>query len=172
MRALADVGRGIGLGSYVRLGRGEETTGGRDKASILADTMEALIGTIYSLRGLAAAGRLVHHLFDPLLTTSAGLGAGLDWKTSLQELCSAHSLGSPEYRLAESGPDHEKSFEASVAVGREILGRGSGRSKKEAEQRAAEEAWQGITARHTAPVAAQTQSGTADSATDQAASLN
>ena len=71
----------------------------------------------------------------------------MDWKTSLQELCSAHSLGSPEYRLAESGPDHEKSFEASVAVGREILGRGSGRSKKEAEQRAAEQAWIAISER-------------------------
>ncbi|MBK8757756.1 MAG: ribonuclease III [Actinomycetales bacterium] len=175
MRALADVGRGIDLGSYVHLGRGEETTGGRDKASILADTMEALIGTVYLSGGLAAAGLLVHHLFDPLLTTSASLGAGLDWKTSLQELCSAHSLGSPEYRLAESGPDHEKSFEASVAVGREILGRGSGRSKKEAEQRAAEQAWEDITARHTpalaTPVKAAASSAPAAPAADQAASL-
>ncbi len=147
MRALADVGRTIDLGTYIRLGRGEETTWGRDKASILADTMEALIGTVYLSGGLAAAGDFVHHLFDPLLKTAAGLGAGLDWKTSLQELCSAGSLGSPEYRLIESGPDHEKSFDAAVLVGNEMLGQGAGRSKKEAEQAAAEQAWVELAAR-------------------------
>ena len=148
MRALAEVSRTIDLGSYVRLGRGEETTGGRDKASILADTMEAIIGTLYLSGGLPAAGRFVHHLFDPLLAAAARLGAGLDWKTSLQELCSSGSLGSPEYRLEESGPDHEKSFHAAVVVGSEILGEGEGRSKKEAEQAAAEQAWVELSARH------------------------
>lgn len=147
MRALADVGRTIDLGDYVHLGRGEETTGGRDKASILADTMEALIGTIYLSGGLPAAARFVHHLFDPLLQASASMGAGLDWKTSLQELCSAFALGSPEYRLDESGPDHEKSFLATVTVAGDLLGTGQGRSKKEAEQRAAEQAWIAISER-------------------------
>ena len=147
MRALADVGRTIDLGTYIRLGRGEETTGGRDKASILADTMEALIGTVYLSGGLVAAGAFVHHLFHPLLKTASGLGAGLDWKTSLQELCSSGSLGSPEYRLIESGPDHEKSFDAAVLVGNEVLGHGAGRSKKEAEQAAAEQAWVELAAR-------------------------
>ncbi len=147
MRALADVGRSISLGDYVRLGRGEETTGGRDKASILADTMEALIGAVYLTGGLAAAELLVHRLFDSLLDTAAGLGAGLDWKTSLQELCSAHGLGSPDYRIDESGPDHEKVFEARVDIGGEPLGRGAGRSKKEAEQAAAEQAWTVLNAR-------------------------
>ena len=114
--------------------RDRETTGGRDKASILADTMEALIGTIYLSGGLRAAAEFVHHLFDPLLATAAGLGAGLDWKTSLQELCSAGSLGAPDYRLVESGPDHEKSFVAAVLVAHEVLGEWAGGSKKEAEQ--------------------------------------
>jgi ribonuclease-3 len=147
MRALADVGRTIDLGSYLRLGRGEETTGGRDKSSILADAMEALIGTVFLSGGLPAATAFVHHLFDPLLATAARLGAGLDWKTSLQELCSAHLFGSPEYRLDESGPDHEKSFHAQVVVGHEVLGSGEGRSKKEAEQAAAEQAWVELSAR-------------------------
>jgi ribonuclease-3 len=83
----------------------------------------------------------VHHLFDPLMTQSASLGAGLDWKTSLQELAAQAALGTPEYRVDESGPDHEKEFVASAVVGAEVLGRGTGRSKKEAEQRAAEQAW-------------------------------
>ncbi len=148
MRALAVVGRTIGLGTYVRLGRGEESTGGRDKASILADTLEALIGTIFLSGGLSAAGRFVHHLFDSLLADSAVLGAGLDWKTSLQELCSSRTLGAPYYRVTESGPDHEKNFHAAVFVGEESFGSGSGRSKKEAEQSAAEQAWAALKARH------------------------
>jgi ribonuclease-3 len=171
MRALADVGRTIDIGAYVRLGRGEETTGGRDKASILADTMEAIIGTIYLSGGLTAAGAFVHHLFDSLLATAAGLGAGLDWKTSLQELCSAGSLGSPDYRLVESGPDHEKSFVAAVVVAGEVLGEGAGRSKKEAEQAAAEQAWVELAARRErAEAQAQTDSDaqSAESATDPA----
>jgi ribonuclease-3 len=141
MRALADVARTLGLGDYVFLGRGEESTGGRDKASILADTMEAVIGTVYLSAGLPAATTFVHHLLDTLMESSAGLGAGLDWKTSLQELTAAGSLGVPEYRVTEQGPDHEKVFEAESVVGSELLGSGSGRSKKEAEQKAAEIAW-------------------------------
>jgi ribonuclease III len=141
MRAPADVARTIGLGEYVFLGRGEEATGGRDKASILADTMEALIGALHLSRGLTAASVFVHHLFDPLMTQSASLGAGLDWKTSLQELAASAALGTPEYHVNESGPDHEKQFVASAVVGEEVLGHGTGRSKKEAEQRAAEQAW-------------------------------
>ena len=141
MRALADVARTIGLGDYIFLGRGEEATGGRDKASILADTMEAIIGTIHLSCGMPPAGRFVHHLFDPLMTQSATLGAGLDWKTSLQELAAQEALGTPEYRVEESGPDHEKEFVARALVAEEVLGHGTGRSKKEAEQRAAEQAW-------------------------------
>jgi ribonuclease-3 len=141
MRALADVARGLQLGSYVRLGRGEVGTGGRDKSSILADTLEAVIGAVYSEAGLRAASSLVHRLFDPVIARSAGLGAGLDWKTSLQELTAAGFLGVPEYHVQESGPDHQKFFHATVMVGGRAYGTGEGRSKKEAEQQAAEAAW-------------------------------
>ena len=144
MRALADVARSLRLGSYVRLGRGEEGTGGRDKSSILADTLEALIGAVYFECGLTAANGLVHRLFDPVIDRSAGLGAGLDWKTSLQELTASGFLGVPEYHVEESGPDHQKFFRASVRVAGRTYGSGSGRSKKEAEQQAAEAAWKEI----------------------------
>ncbi|MGN6171444.1 MAG: ribonuclease III [Streptosporangiaceae bacterium] len=144
MRALADVARELHLGDYVRLGRGEEGTGGRDKASILADTLEAVIGAVYIDRGLDAADVLVHRLFDPVIARSARLGAGLDWKTSLQELTAASVLGVPEYHVDESGPDHQKSFQALVRVGGRVYGSGTGRSKKEAEQHAAEAAWSAI----------------------------
>jgi ribonuclease III len=145
MRALAGVARGLQLGSYVRLGKGEEGTGGRDKSSILADTLEAVLGAVYIDRGLAEADALVHRLFDPVIARSARLGAGLDWKTSLQELTAAEMLGVPEYHVDESGPDHQKSFHASVRIGGQTYGQGEGRSKKEAEQQAAEAAWNAIT---------------------------
>jgi ribonuclease-3 len=141
MRALAEVSRALGLGEFIRLGRGEESTGGRDKSSILADGLEALIGAVYVDGGLAVATGLVHRLFDDLIEDAARLGAGLDWKTSLQELTASQLLGVPYYEVTESGPDHEKTFEAAVRLGGSIFGTGSGRSKKEAEQQAAEEAW-------------------------------
>ena len=144
MRALAGVARGLDLGAYVRLGKGEEGTGGRDKSSILADTLEAVIGAVYLDRGLDAADALVHRLFDPVIARSARLGAGLDWKTSLQELTAAEILGVPEYHVEESGPDHQKSFRAFVRIGARTYGEGEGRSKKEAEQQAAEAAWNAI----------------------------
>jgi ribonuclease-3 len=146
MRALADVARELGIGRYVRLGRGEEATGGRDKSSILADTLEALIGAVYLDRGLDEASALVHRLFDPLIARASGLGAGLDWKTSLQELTAAEMLGVPEYLVEESGPDHQKTFRATVRVAGQTYGSGEGRSKKEAEQQAAESAWKAIRA--------------------------
>jgi ribonuclease-3 len=144
MRALASVARGLKLGDYVRLGRGEDGTGGRDKSSILADTLEAVIGAVYIERGLDEASALVHRLFDPVIARSARLGAGLDWKTSLQELTASEILGVPEYQVEESGPDHQKSFRAVVRVGGRVYGTGEGRSKKEAEQQAAETAWNAI----------------------------
>jgi ribonuclease III len=144
MRALAAVARGLKLGDYLRLGRGEEGTGGRDKSSILADTLEAVIGAVYIERGLDEASALVHRLFDPVIARSARLGAGLDWKTSLQELTASGVLGVPEYYVEESGPDHQKSFRAMVRVGGRVYGSGEGRSKKEAEQQAAEAAWTAI----------------------------
>ncbi|WP_055486363.1 ribonuclease III [Streptomyces sp. WMMB 322] len=143
-RALAKVARELELGAFIRLGRGEEGTGGRDKASILADTLEAVIGAVYLDKGLEAAGELIHRLFDPLIEQSSNLGAGLDWKTSLQELTAAEGLGVPEYLVTETGPDHEKIFTAAARVGGVAYGTGTGRSKKEAEQQAAETAWRAI----------------------------
>lgn len=141
-RALAEVARTIGLGPYVRLGKGEESTGGHDKSSILADTVEAVIGAVYLSGGFDNARRLVHLLFDPLLDAAAALGAGLDWKTSLQEFCAEHELGVPQYVIEDEGPDHMKTFTAQVRVADRLHGHGVGRSKKEAEQQAAEAAYQ------------------------------
>jgi len=144
MRALAEVARGLGpggLGPYLLLGKGEESTGGRDKASILADTLEALLGAIYLQYGLDTAATVIHRLFDPLMAESAGRGAALDWKTSLQELTAALGLGVPEYRIDEAGPDHAKTFTAWAVVAGQRYGGDKGRTKKEAEQRAAEAAW-------------------------------
>nr|WP_211177322.1 ribonuclease III [Pseudonocardia acidicola] len=136
----------LGLGAYLYLGRGEELTGGRTKASILADATEALIGAVYLQHGLETARQVVHHLFDGLLRSAPLLGAGLDWKTSLQELTASAELGVPEYRIAEDGPDHLKVFTATAVVGGRELGSGDGRTKKEAEQKAAELAWRTLTA--------------------------
>jgi ribonuclease-3 len=136
----------IDLGPHIRLGRGEEATGGRNKSSILSDTVEALIGAVYLSCGFECASRVVHRLFDPLMETAARLGAGLDWKTSLQELSAEHALGVPEYVIEEEGPDHEKTFTAQVQVGDQRYGHGTGRSKKEAEQQAAETAYRAIAA--------------------------
>ncbi|GAA2056310.1 ribonuclease III [Catenulispora yoronensis] len=153
-KALAEVARGLNLGDFVKLGRGEETTGGRDKASILADTLEALIGSVYLDHGIEVAFDLVKRLFGPLIATSATLGAGLDWKTSLQELTAVAGIGVPDYRVTETGPDHDKFFEADACVSGVTYGHGSGRSKKEAEQQAAEEAWRTIRETHAEALAA------------------
>lgn len=141
-RTLAAIGRDLGIGPALRLGRGEETTGGRDKSSILADTVEALIGAVFVEHGIEVATRIVHRLVDAHVEISASLGAALDWKTSLQELTANLALGVPLYVVTEDGPDHAKTFEARVALGDELLGYGKGRSKKAAEQAAAATAYE------------------------------
>ena len=143
-RALADVARSLELGRWLRLGKGEEVTGGRDKNSILADTMEAVLGAVYLDRGLAGATVLVRRLFDPLMEAASRQGAALDWKTALQELTAAQGVGAPDYVIEESGPDHAKRFSAAAHVGGQVRGRGAGRTKKEAEQHAAEAAWRAL----------------------------
>jgi ribonuclease-3 len=145
---LADVARGLQLGSVVRLGRGEESTGGRNKSSILADTMEAVIGAVFIEHGVDVARVFVHHLFDPLMADVATRGAGLDWKTSLQELASLAGLGVPRYEVVESGPDHAKSFQAVVVIDQLRHGPGDGRNKKEAEQNAAAMAFAALHHKH------------------------
>lgn len=139
--ALAEVARTIGLGPCLRLGRGEAAQGGADKPSILADAMEAVLAAVYLDRGPDAAAEVVLRLFAPALRRAASLGAGLDWKTSLQELSSRMGLGVPRYLITSTGPDHAKSFYAEVAFGDDVRGAGVGASKKVAELRAAEQAY-------------------------------
>jgi ribonuclease III len=147
-QALADVARSLGLGALVRLGKGEEQSGGREKASILADALEAVIGAVYLDLGMDETRRLIERLFRPLMDAyDRGEGGGWDYKTILQELASRELHTMPEYRLEERGPDHEKEFTATVFVSGEALGEGVGRSKKEAEQHAAREAFDRISER-------------------------
>jgi ribonuclease-3 len=144
--SLADVARALDLGAQIRLGKGEVSTAGADKSSILSDTFEAVLGALYLSAGSDAADRFVHHIFDPLIARADDLGAGLDWKTSLQELCAARGVGLPSYEITESGPDHMKQFEAVAVIGSLRFSPGSGRSKKQAEQGAAQAAFEELSA--------------------------
>jgi ribonuclease-3 len=146
-QALADVARSLGLGGLVRLGKGEEQSGGRDKASILADALEAVFGAVYLDLGLDEARVLIERLFRPLMEAYARGEGERDYKTILQEVASRELRTLPEYRLEERGPDHEKEFTATVYLGGEPLGVGVGKSKKEAEQRAAREAFDHVSER-------------------------
>lgn len=139
--ALAEVARAIGLGRYIRLGRGETLTGGADKPSILADTVEAIIGAVYLDRGGDAATDLVLRLVAPLMEDPERFGAAMDPKTSLQEIAARRGAAAPVYVVTESGPDHNKHFVATVAVGDLVSASGEGSSKKQAEMAAALEAW-------------------------------
>lgn len=149
-RALAGVARSLGLGQEMRLGKGELATGGRDKLSILGDTVEAVIAAVYLSHGLDGAAAFIHRLFDPLVAEAATLGAGRDWKTSLQELASVHGLGVPSYDISSEGPDHDKVFHALAIVGEASFGPGTGPSKKCAEQQAAQEGFKALSV-HTMP---------------------
>jgi len=148
-RALAAVARELGLGDYVLLGKGEQTTGGADKDSILSDTLEALFGVVYLSHGLEVARILVERLVGPTLDAAAELGAGLDWKTSLQELTSRLGLGTPVYVVDGTGPDHDRVFTARIFVDGEECGSGTGHAKKIAEQIAAAAAFESLSARDT-----------------------
>lgn len=139
--ALAAVGREIGLGKYLLLGRGEEQTGGRDKDSLLADCVEALIAAVYLDAGKDRAEAVILRFFEDLIRKTCSMRGTFDYKTELQELCQERLKLLPEYRVvSESGPDHRKQFEVELTVMGRVYGRGAGRSKKEAEQRAAKEA--------------------------------
>lgn len=146
-QALADVGRKLsvhGLGAYLLLGKGEENSGGADKSSILADGVESLLGAIYLEHGADAARDVILRLFSDLLDTAPTLGAGLDWKSSLQELTASRGLGVPVYLVTSTGPDHDKEFTAVVMIGHTQYGHGVGRTKKEAELKAAAAAWHAL----------------------------
>ncbi|GAA1056988.1 ribonuclease 3 [Agromyces luteolus] len=139
--ALAEVARTIGLGPYIRLGRGETMTGGADKPSILADTVEAIIGAVYLSRGGEVATDLVLRLITPLMRDPDRFGAAMDPKTSLQEIAARRGATAPSYSVSESGPDHSKHFVATVTVAGLVSASGEGSSKKQAEMAAALEAW-------------------------------
>jgi ribonuclease III len=141
MIALADVARSLGLGEIVLLGKGEEQSGGRDKASILADALEAVFGAVYLDRGLDVASDLIRRLFRPRMEAYVRGEGDRDYKTLLQELASRSLRSMPDYRIEEEGPDHQKEFTATVFLSGEAHGTGKGRSKKEAEQQAAQEAY-------------------------------
>lgn len=143
-RGLAQVARSLNLGRYVLLGRGELATGGRDKDSILSDTLEAVFGAVYLAHGLEVARALIERLVGPTLDAAAHLGAALDWKTSLQELSAAMGLGAPSYEVTGEGPDHFRVFTAHAVVAGEARGVGVGTSKKLAEQEAASSAYRAL----------------------------
>ena len=151
-RALAVQARRLGLGEFIRLGRGEETTGGRDKSSLLSDTFEAILGAVYIDLGIEVSRELILRLLDNQLTEAAELGAALDWKTSLQELTAELGKGVPIYAITESGPDHAKQFVAQVVIAQHKYGHGTGSNKKEAEQQAAASAYTELVAERQAEI--------------------
>jgi ribonuclease-3 len=144
MRALADIARGLQLGQYIRLGKGEEVTNGRDKNSLLADALEALIGAVYMQFGFAQCTEIVRKLITPTMDSAVARGAGLDGKTALQELAASLGKGAPEYIVSEDGPDHDKNFTAVAMLSGEVMSEGTGKSKREAEQVAARAAYEAL----------------------------
>ncbi len=138
--ALARVARRIGVGDHIKLGKGEEASGGRDKDSLLADTLEALIGAVYLGQGMDVVREALERVFGELMEETLSSGSAHDAKTVLQEMVVRRWSERPTYRVASSGPDHDKRFMAHVYIEGELFGAGSGRSKKEAEQHAAREA--------------------------------
>jgi ribonuclease III len=144
--ALAEVAAELHIGDHLLLGRGEDAAGGREKVSILSDAMEAVLGAVYLDGGKDVAYKLVDQLFSARLEAAVPTLDRLDYKSALQELTSARGLSSPDYAVRSTGPDHDKTFYASVTVAKGIVGEGVGRSKKSAEQAAAAAAFALLTA--------------------------
>ena len=146
-KALAQIARDLKLGEYLRIGKGEESSGGRDKNSILADSLEALVGAIYLDQGFDKTSKIILNWFRPVITHANEMGVGVDAKTALQELAASLALSSPEYIVSETGPDHDKSFMAQVLLSGEKFETGHGKSKREAEQAVARIAYDALNAR-------------------------
>ena len=144
MRALAAIGRDLDLGAALKIGKGEEVTGGRDKNSILSDALEALVGAIYLDMGYSKTREVILALMNKSIDEAMVRGAGLDGKTALQEIVAASGWPPPEYRVTESGPDHDKDFVAVALVNGTTYKPGHGKSKREAEQVAARLAYEEI----------------------------
>ncbi|QQR80959.1 MAG: ribonuclease III [Deltaproteobacteria bacterium] len=140
-KQLAHIARDFRLGEFLLLGKGEEQTGGREKDSLLADAFEAILGAIYQDRGFSKSIDFVHKHYENLLGDQSPENFFKDYKTDLQEKSQELYHSVPRYRLAkESGPDHDKVFDVELYIRQELMGRGVGRNKKEAEQQAAKEA--------------------------------
>jgi ribonuclease-3 len=144
--SLAEVAAELQLGDALLLGKGEGQSGGREKPSILADAMEAVLGAVYLDRGWAVVADLIMRLLGERIEEAAAGPGGQDFKTRLQELCARQFDALPVYLVDDAGPDHAKSFNATVSVTGVARGAGGGRSKKQAEQAAAREAWQVLNA--------------------------
>lgn len=142
--ALAEIAEHYRIGDYLRLGKGEEQTGGRHKHSLLADATESIIGATYLSLGMDAAWALVERLTQPLVDRlgKQNVFVGSDPKTALQELTAERGMGVPEYSVTSTGPDHNRHFEAIVSAAGAELGRGGGHSRKAAEKVAARQAWE------------------------------
>lgn len=140
-RALASIARELEIGKHILLGRGESQSNGADKSSILADTMEALIGAVYLSHGMDEARQMVMRFIGPLLSDPLLLGAATDWKTVIQEEVAATKNGEMRYAVTGSGPDHARSYVAELLIADKVYGTGTGPSKKEAEQEAAHNTW-------------------------------
>ncbi|HZJ76156.1 MAG TPA: ribonuclease III, partial [Oscillospiraceae bacterium] len=139
--SLAYQAKTIDLGKYLLLGKGEEVTGGRDRASILADTFEAVIGALYLDGGIGTARKFIINMLEDSIKLASTGDLFKDYKTDLQELLQSKFDDKISYRVVgETGPDHDKTFEVEVVLGEKVLGRGQGKSKKEAEQNAAKKA--------------------------------
>jgi ribonuclease III len=144
--ALAEVAAELGIGDHLLLGRGEDSAGGRMKVSILSDAMEAVLGAVYLDGGRDAAFALIERLFIDRLERAVGTLDRLDYKSALQELLAHRGFPSPDYKIRATGPDHNKTFFASIKVAKQVVGEGEGRSKKTAEQAAAGAAFAMLTA--------------------------
>ncbi|NLI60584.1 MAG: ribonuclease III [Clostridiales bacterium] len=139
--SLAEIARSIELGQFLYLGKGESNTGGRDRSSVLADAVEAIIGAVYVDSGIKQASEFIIRLFTPIMKKSFEGKGFQDYKTNLQEVLQKDSDKDIVYRVIEErGPDHNKDFVVEVCHGDKAIGRGRGKNKKEAEQHAAKEA--------------------------------
>lgn len=159
--ALADAARTLNLGPSIRLGKGELTQGGQEKTSILADVMESLMGAVYLTHGMHAAREFVLRVMATQIRDAVELGAGLDWKTSLQELVAARKLSPPRYEVDVEGPDHSRTFTARVVIEDEVLGHGVGTSKRHAERSAAAQAYSSLVAGNAAGAGTAVDAGNA-----------
>lgn len=146
-RALAEVARGIDLGRFLLLGKGEDQTGGRDRASILCDAMEAVFAAVFLDAGLTSVTAVIHGLLDDRITEAARGPGSNEYKSQLQELAARHFESPPRYSVVEDdGPPHDKRYSATVRIDGHVVGAGEGRSKKQAETAAAHQAWERLAA--------------------------